>query len=479
MSIITTTTITTSSYGGAAYLPLTNCSSTLIKFNLEESISTPIRIKNVHDVIFDGLGNSFSCTGNFFEIGDDCYNIEIRNFNVTAVGAPAYGNSNNALFFLKMVTDLHNISEFESATPRYNILVHDNNLSLFNVAISLGADHGPKIVNSSVYDNYIYGTVGTEAGFGYGIHLANAYSCSISNNFIKQSTRHAIYNAWGNSNTITGNTLREHWKGVGLPPNQVDYDNQPSREIGKVRAALAIYRSSSGITVSGNIFEDTYNVSISLNTIPDGYVWDNPPSDYDPRPYGMMSYIIITGNTFTHTGAYYPNDTNSNNKNPAISIGSVMDSSHTYTGYLINYVTIQANDFTATNADFVSFCQVFQCNTLTIKDNSITFSSYPFTSDVIHLLIAFNNGNVGILTMNVTATNNVFTTTNTSPQAHVVISAFSDVSNHFNTGTQMTITGNTLANQIIGGVQMFQLYYGFNATAYGTLPSGFNLQLES
>ncbi len=54
MSIITTTTITTFSYGGAAYLPLTNCSSTLIKFNLEESISTPIRIKNVHDVIFDG-----------------------------------------------------------------------------------------------------------------------------------------------------------------------------------------------------------------------------------------------------------------------------------------------------------------------------------------------------------------------------------------------------------------------------------------
>lgn len=50
---------------------------------------------------------------------------------------------------------------------------------------------------------------------------------------------------------------------------------------------------------------------------------------------------------------------------------------------------------------------------------------------------------------------------------------------HFNTGSQMRILRNTLSNQTLGGILMYQLYYGFNATAYGPLPSGFYLQLEN
>lgn len=478
MSIITTTTKTTSYYGGANNLPLTNCSNTLFQFDMNETITTPIRIEGVHDVIFDGLNNLFSCTGNFFEIGDGCENIEIRNFNASAIGAQQYGNPNDAMFFVKMVTELNTIAEFLNAPPRYNILVHNNSLTLFNVGISLGADSGPRITGSSVYDNNIFGTVGTEAGHGYGIHLANAYGCSVNHNYIEHSTRHAIYNAWGEGTQITNNTIKEHWKGIGLPSSQVDYVNQPSRETGKVRAAIAIYRKSNGITVSGNTFIDTYNVSVNLSTIPEGYIWDTEPN-YDSRRYGVMNGIYIINNTFKHTEAHFPDDANSNHKHSAISVGSVMDSSHTLTGYLINEVRILNNIFMATNSDFVSFCQVFQCSTIYITGNIISFSSCTFASDVIQLLIAFNNGNVGILTMNVIANANTFFAMGTSPQAHAIIAAFSDISAHFGSGSQMTILENLLTNQYIDGVQMYQLYYGFNATAYGSLPTGFNLQLEN
>ena len=322
-----------------------------------------------------------------------------------------------------------------------------------------------------MYQNHIFGTVGTEAGYGYGIHLANAYSCTVNDNYIEHSTRHAIYNAWGNGNAITDNIIKEHWKNVGMvnPPSQ-----QPSRGLDKTRAALAVYRKSVGITISGNSFIDSFNTSIALVSIPDVL-----GQNYDTRKYGMMTSIAITGNSFTHTGPHDTTDTNINHKHPAIKIGEAMSYENIQTGFLINQVLVKDNSFYALNSDFLTFCHIYQCNNIELKGNSLTFSSYNFNSPIIHLLVAFNNANINYLTMNVNVLNNTFVMLNTSPQTYVTVSAFSDVSAHFNSGSQMTILNNTLVNQYVSGIQMYQLYYNFNATAYGTLPSGFVLQLES
>lgn len=438
--------------------------------------SDTVKIDQVNHVTFNGMFNTFTCYANFFEIYDDCSYIEIKKFIAVAQGAPDYGCLSDVISFVRLGTHIPEgqYTLYEQANPRYGINVHHNSISYFNVGISLGADDGAKVVVSNVYENTISYTKGTEAGFGYGIHLANAYGCKVYDNTLYRTTRHAIYHAWGAGNEITDNTITEHWYGIGLPENSPELENQPSRALYKTRAAVAVYRKSTGVLVSGNTFINSYNSSIGLTTNP-----EDISQITDTRPYGQMNDIRILNNTFTHTGPHDASDSNINHKHPAIKVGGAMNSAEIQAGYLINTVKIKNNTFSVNNSDFLTFCHIYQCFNLEITGNTITFSSYPFNSDIIHLLVAFNNANVGLLTMDINASGNEFCSTNTSVQTHVTISTFSDVSAHFNTGSQMRILRNTLSNQTLGGILMYQLYYGFNATAYGPLPSGFYLQLEN
>ena len=438
-----------------------------------------VKIDQVNHVTFNGMFNTFTCHANFFEIYDNCSYIEIKKFVAVAQGAPDYGCLSDVISFVRLGTRIYGEEDeiyalYEQAYPRYSINVLHNSISYFNVGISLGADVGAKVVVSNVYENSISYTKGTEAGFGYGIHLANAYGCKVYDNNLYRTTRHAIYHAWGSGNEITDNTITDHWYGIGLPENSPELVDQPSRALYKTRAAVAVYRKSTSVLVSGNTFINSYNSSICLTPNPEAIA-----QIQDIRPYGQMNDIRLLNNTFTHTGPHDASDSNINHKHPAIKVGGAMNSAEIQAGYLINTVKIKNNIFSVSNSDFLTFCHIYQCFNLEIIENTITFSSYPFNSDIIHLLVAFNNANVGLLTMDINASGNVFCSANTSTQANVTISAFSDVSAHFNTGSQMSIFNNTLSNQTLGGILMYQLYYGFNATAYGPLPNGFYLQLEN
>ena len=433
-----------------------------------------VKIDHANHAVFDGHNKVFTCYANFFEIYDDCNYIEIRNFKATAVGASVYQeDSLPVISFLKMGTRLN----YQTLQRTY-LNIHHNVINKFNVGISLGADEGTRIEYSNIYYNHIIETVGTEHGYGYGIHLANAYNCQVYSNYIEKTTRHAIYHAWGTNNSIYSNIIKWHWKGV--IEGVVNPGCQPSAAIGNVRAAIAIYRHSEYIEVKNNSFFDSYNASIHIHSFPD--------SSFNGTSYGIIDNITIENNFFQNTIIHDSSDGYHEHKYPAIFIGfplqycdydyySDIDNNNCY----IDKVDIINNRLVCLNSDYTNFCRLYQCKHPNIENNEITFSACSIISGtLVCRLINLDTANLSYsVGMTANIKNNVFRNTNNQLPVNVEMSVFSNVSDLFSSNYIVTIQNNTLYNQVLNGIQMYQLYYNYVASTDTSSHPNFNLQLES
>lgn len=480
MSIITTTTITTSSCGGAANLPLTNCSNTLFQFNMDEIITSPIVIKNAHDVIFDGMGNKFTCNfaGTdrciFFIIYENCKNIEIRNFKAFA-GNEGYG-------FQRLLIQTSNVK-------REYIYIHDNEIYNFSIAISLAAEKvssqdplvtkGQGVLYSEVYNNKIIGTNGTESGSGYGIHLANAQYCKVYNNHIEHTTRHAIYHAWGENNEITNNTIVEHWKGVGI----YDTDAQaiaachPSAVRGNVRSAIAIYRDSQHIKIKENRFFDVYNVCIHVYPSPDANSYLTYYDQYD---------IKIQDNHFYNTRFHLENDGSIPATYPAVMVGFIKGTSaygsfkHPITVEITgnSFLSIDTNSLMGIRVYDIGISNTGAWGTLKIKHNHFVFSSQyiqGYETDMV--IVQVDKHYRDDVRMNAEITDNTFIALN-ELSGYNCIGALFDIAFYFNKNVSMSIIRNKFLNQRQDNTLPYRAYFGFDPYTYSGTQSNIVYQPE-
>lgn len=477
MNIITTTTITTSSCGGAANLPLTNCSNTLFQFNMNELITTSIIIKNVHDVIFDGMGNTFTCNisgsnKTFFVIYENCKNIEIRNFK-------AYALINGC--------DFERLRIHNSNVKREYIFIHDNELHNFSIAISLGAENiSPNIPNgqgvnySEVYNNKIFGTNGTESGTGYGIHLANARYCKVYNNYILHTTRHAIYHAWGQNNEITGNIIVEHWKGVGIYDSSAEAlaAGSPSAVRGNVRSAIAVFRDSQNVTIKENRFFDVYNVCIHVYPSPE-------PTNYNWISYADQSGIKIKDNHFYNTRFHQEDDGSISGTYPSIMVGFVKDDSVLYENF--NHpmdVEITGNKFLYIDTNSLMSIRVYEMGRqstngqLIINNNRFVFSSeYRQGHEENQVIVQVDKKYRTSVHMNAEIANNTFIALN--ELSGLNIGALFNLAFYFNQNVTISISANQFLNQRMGNVLAYRAYFGFDPYTYNGSQTNISYQPES
>lgn len=480
MNIVTTTTITTSFSNLAASSPLSNCSNTLYQFNGDETITSTIEIKNVHDVIFDGMGHTFTCNipgtlnahGIVFIINRNCRNIEIRNFKAYAIV---------------------NYCDFERlhvSNPDYKreyIYIHDNELYNFSIAISLGAENqsnpqvlpGQGVNYSEVYNNKIIGTNGTEAGSGYGIHLANAQYCKVYNNHVEHTTRHAIYHAWGQHNEITGNTIVEHWKGVGIYNTSAEATaaGHPSAVRGKVRCALAIFRNSQYVTIKENRFFDVYNVCIHVYPSPEN-------SNSSGAEYADQYGIKIKDNHFYNTRFHQEDDGSIPGTYPSIMIGYASVAENLYNSiYHPLDVEITRNRFMFVDANSLMAIRVYEMgktNTrgqLTINNNRFVFSSvFQQGYEADQVIVQIDKKYRDYVNMNAEFANNIFVALN--ELTGFSIGALFNIAFYFNKNVTITINDNQFLNQRLGNVLVYRAYFGFDPYTYNGNQTNISYQQE-
>ncbi len=353
------TVIYTSQIGGVAglarYRHLSDCT---VFFDMEEETNYTIVLTNAKNVTFDGMQTPLVCKTTLFRIDGGCSNIEICHFNAQA----KRGYS----------PDFQCMTSANNEKARKNIHIHDNELRDFSMAISLGADNikpGKGVSDSQIHDNRIIGTQGSTPGKGYGIHLANARGCEIYNNYIENTTRHAIYHAWGKDNHIRGNTIVHH----RMP---IDFSREST---GIIKGAIAIFRDSQNVLVENNTFIDNYSVSIHVYSFPD-------TSMKEEAHYADMHRIVIRNNHFVNHGIHTVStgsssieaDSSLEVDYPAIMIG--FNTYNPYTSphpFFIKDVTISGNRFENLNTNCQQCIRVYECAVLDISDNEFLFSHSP------------------------------------------------------------------------------------------------------
>ncbi|MBT5599041.1 MAG: hypothetical protein HOJ62_10490 [Planctomycetaceae bacterium] len=120
------------------------------------------------------------------------------------------------------------------------------------VGISVGTDLTGVYEDVVIRDNTVSQTIGTEAGYGYGIHLSNAKNVMVSGNVIEEATRHSIYVARaapGGNVHVENNLIINH-----------DIEGKNPRWY---NPAVVCARSSS-VTISHNLIVDPRAIGISV-----------------------------------------------------------------------------------------------------------------------------------------------------------------------------------------------------------------------
>jgi len=192
------------------------------------------------------------------------------------------------------------------------IAMRRNRVTNVVFGLGLGADTGGSIHGLEISGNYLDTIVGTAAGVGYGIYHASssptAAHVRITNNEISRAQRHAIYQGKGAGVVISGNTIRLHRTGQGVP--------------GSALPAIVVSRSQD-VVVSGNVIDSAQDGGISVesgatnpgrNVTITGNVISNGSGvatgiiigSSDPATNGNTTDIVISGNTIYTTGVNNP-----------------------------------------------------------------------------------------------------------------------------------------------------------------------------
>ena len=210
--------------------------------------------------------------------------------------------------------------------------------------------------NNAVVDNTILNARGTEGGQGYGIHLANARNCLIMGNTIENSDRHSIYHAYGDHNSIIGNTIRNHRINHATPSELAP------------RSAIEVLRKSTNLSIIGNVISNCYNVGILVYAFPPSHETTDPTKYFK---YGCIENITIQGNYFTISGI-----SGDLGGLMPIMIGYIYDSSVQYSefvNYHVNDVKIKNNIFQKTNTEALGCIRIDQCLAPSIFNNTFKF----------------------------------------------------------------------------------------------------------
>lgn len=336
-------------------------------------VSKPIPLLKNNITILGNKITSKLNSGYFLNPQNDIKNIVIKNFE--------YDGNTNDMFFGN-----------NSGLNLENITIDSNIIKNVNLGVSFNADLSGQFTRGRISNNLFENIKGTDAGNGYGIHIAGAYNIYVENNIIDNAERHAIYNAWGGNNTFIGNKLINHRKTV--------YTGDP-------RPAMFIARHSVNIKICENIFENCYDGMLMLQS-------DNNYPDSRPEKSGHLMNVNISNNTFSKnlnsvamiyigyqnaTTPYFQNDIYINNNNfylsdiaeecTSLNIGAAISFQ---TG---NNVKITSNNFFGewnTNINFISIdCLALdRIQNLMIKNNVFNpvFSSIcPYSGQTINLIL--------------------------------------------------------------------------------------------
>lgn len=372
---------------------------------------------------FDGKNNTITCNSGFFRIEGQS-NIIIKNFIANA-------NPNMSdIEFEEMRTSAANVT---------GIQVYSNIVNGFRVGISLNNDSQDYTVSyCAVHHNVINYCPGSTSGKGYGIHLANARHCTITNNTINNCERHAIYHAYGEDNTISYNTIKNHCH------NLTTYN---------LLAALEIGRKSKNVTVSHNTFENNNNVCLLVYS-----PFANADADGGSHPwrYGKCESINIHNNTFDRG-----NLTGNIGNLPFIYIGweGAPYISLSSAGKVVVDVHISNNTFKKNGGENHKCIQINQCEQLTMQGNTFELGlpSSPQSSEylVFHIPQNFISGNSCQMIIN----QNLFNYLTTGIGNLYLMGKDLSLINTSNSPNYHVIWyNNTLQNQIIGGNTMYKIY---------------------
>ncbi len=135
-----------------------------------------------------------------------------------------------------------------------DVAIVGNTIEDVTLGISFNADLGGHLARVRVADNAISNVVGTEPGYGYGIHVASGQpdpiAAEIVGNTIRAAQRHAIYQARGTGAAIRNNRVLDHRVAVAN---------------GALRPAIVIARAHD-IEVVGNLVRGHADGGILVTT---------------------------------------------------------------------------------------------------------------------------------------------------------------------------------------------------------------------
>lgn len=439
--------IYTSTIGGINNLGLSDYSGMTIYCDQDESnVTTPIVISEANvnadtSTVFDGMNNDFSCASNFFILQYSSRNVTIKNFHATAQHSAGY------IEFERM----------NSSANVTNIIVRDNTITGFSLGMSINGGAAAEYVvrDCLVTNNSIYNAIGTTSGHGYGIHLANAKDCTVSGNYISNCDRHAIYHAFGDGNTISGNTIFNH------------RSNYPIGECGVSYSAIDVARRSTNLTITGNSIINCYSIGILLSSHSPNRE-DGSPVVF-PEKYGLMENIVISNNTIVSSG-----NTDATNGLPSVMIGTELPPPiipEDINTYYVKNVEIKNNHFIRSNTEMQKCIRVVQCKSVDVTGNSFQFNA--LTTGHSRALIEFYSQFASLMPMTSFVSDNIFTPLNDIYDYNIYcISFLNEVNNSL---FDITVMGNTINNQYSGGHQNYKVYQPIGITSI----AGPNLHLQA
>lgn len=184
-----------------------------------------------------------------------------------------------------------------------NIRITRSTVRGLSVGISVNANSSGTLSDVLIDGNRVSDMVGTAAGEGYGIHVANGSGspsrARISGNYVDGASRHAIYVARGSGVAVCDNAISNHRSTAGS---------------GLQRAAINVARARD-VVVSGNVVDSprdggiaivtdatTPAVSVSGITVTDNVIrnWYGWPAitigSASPGAEGVVESVLVSGN---------------------------------------------------------------------------------------------------------------------------------------------------------------------------------------
>ncbi len=179
-----------------------------------------------------------------FYIGSNLSNVTLQGFTIS--GSPP------------LKENTHAIGNYSGSTKNKGLRFTNLRIEKVAVGISVATAVSNDYEDVLIDRNIIGPTLGVEAGWGYGIHVENATGVTISDNLIRECTRHSIYLARAAKGS-----------GIAIRRNLILNHDAEARQPRWYCSAITCARSS-GVTIADNLIVKPRTIAISVE--PDEYM---------------------------------------------------------------------------------------------------------------------------------------------------------------------------------------------------------------